>query len=356
MAAENLDSKGVCKHYRGTCFLFNAKPYEYSRVDLDCICREIHDKGIGDENMVWEMYSSSSGLSCFTVLLPISTSSRRQRQTREETIEKMKKQLELERSSCSIEKVISDDHELKIHSKLRCFESSIPTQSSICSSEHCSSNCFPSSVVETVSSKQPHHSTYKRISKDCKCLKYNAVCMCIEKTPIDSKQKGTQSKLHQQYPPQFIHSEASSLLGLEATGSISDSFTHSIFSINPRPKKKKWKIITLGLKLDKIKKKVCPCYKVYSVDPQVWLPAGMSLGQHKCRTSRINIREVIAEYLRELEKFGKYRKIGRNCSDFAAAFINLMSTSREGHGSGAKVSGVEIMCEACHRWICKCCC
>ena len=337
MAAENLDSKEVCKHYRGTCCLFNAKPYEYSRVDLDCISRDIHDKGIANESMVWEMYSSSSGLSCFTVLLPIST---RQRQTREETMEKTKKQPGLERSSCSIEKVITDDHELKIHSKLRCFESSIPIQSSTCSSEYYSDDLFPSSVVETVSSKQCH-SKYNRISKGCKCLKYNAVCMCIENTSIDSKQKRTQSKLHQQYP----HSEASV-----------DSFTHSIFSINPRPKEKKWKIITLGLKLDKMRKKVCPCYKVYSVDPQVWLPAGMSLGQHKGRTSRINIREVIAEYLRELEKFGKYRKIGRNCSDFAAAFINLMSASKESHGSSAKVSGVEIMCEACHRWICKCCC
>ena len=76
MAAETLDRDDICKHFRGTCLLFNAAPYEYSRSDLETICHDVHSKGIGRERVVWEMYSSSSGLSCFTVLLPLRAKSK----------------------------------------------------------------------------------------------------------------------------------------------------------------------------------------------------------------------------------------------------------------------------------------
>ena len=325
MAAESLDKNGVCKHFRGTCFTFNASPYEYSRTDLDNICQDIHGKGINNDDMVWEMYSSSSGLSCFTVLLPFREKKRRLFHDREPAESSRTK---------AVNRQIMD----------------IPSNKP-------SGGHFYNSKPNAQTSEIPYnyHSSRRTSSIMSSVSLPTLPPLSMTSSEFSSSSMNQFDDLKRSFDHFSFDAEVDQTESFN-TGynNISDSMVHSIFSSTVKPKEKKWKIITLGLKLNKKEIKVCPCYKVYSVTPEVWLPAGMVLGKHKGRTSRINVREVVSEYLRELEKFGKYKKIGRNCSDFAATFINLMSASN--NKSQSKVSGVEVMCEACHRWICKCCC
>ncbi len=342
MAAENLDKHGVCKHYRGTCCLFNASPYEYSRIDLDNICQDVHDKGINNGNMVWEMYSSSSGLSCFTVLLPFKTNGRK-------LICERKKESRQEKVSNQSGK--TSDLPTYLHSTIRTTSKSY--RSSTSPTTMSSVYRLPTSDMISSGSSDVHRGQFDKSMKDLHHVRsdndFDSTFDQFSFSDVkDYVQTQRQSKIKTFCDEQPLSMKYEVETSTDCTN-ISDSMVHSIFSSAPKPRERKWKIITLGLKLNKEETKVCPCYKVYSVHPEVWLPAGMVIGKHKGRTSSISIREVISEYLRELEKFGKYKKIGRNCSDFAATFINLMSSKS---GSGRKVSGVDVMCEACHRWIC----
>ena len=484
MAAETLDRDDICKHFRGTCLLFNAAPYEYSRNDLETICHDVHSKGIGRERVVWEMYSSSSGLSCFTVLLPlrakskgritkdserdycdsqgtgedilmsdesqntssssynncvssspkVHTTAHQQRQhsavPRSLAIRRIVDSRPLDRELndkhrssavfCSSQPFVvhSSVKQVPRHSEKGLTSGSIigrvPDQTSSCpvlSPSPCvCRSCSDHGVVSDMTPTSSDASTYKTLSStdgsDTTDLRYcsmnfpssqmnsldienpslsvdsstllGEVCQhdgaCIRSENFhDSSKLSCSTQLNPpciggnccltsrrnchmcacDFPkpgnPMDSFCDSSHLID----SILSQSFIHSMFQSSPKPKEKKWNIITLGLRLDKVKKKVCPCYKVYSVGPSGWLPAGVTVGKHKGRTNRITVREVINEYLRELEKFGKYKKIGRNCSDFAAAFINLMSYSNEDKG---KVSGLGVMCEACHRGLWKCCC
>ena len=480
MSTHRQRSNGQCLHNQGTCLLFNASPYQYSRSDLDQICYELTSDGIGNRSVVWNLYSSSSGLSCFAVLLP-QTDDRwrsvqhgkrnctnnsflspvpgcidslplypftnqcqcmvRYHQSKICTAESLCKGLHVVNRSqtkvltntiCSPEKdsyVFTDgmiyDRDIVIPEKcqtlpLDCSHGykhhhSIDT---LCRCLHVtgSDGCIHNSVspssnlITTIDSEVTHknaieenksHSNFaiEHVLQQLALLTSNASCttsdvisqsddtlydFCVanaksnqmpmgsfeksctltdttlmmgtlddlrrrdQRRDSSSKQKTFNTEVSESTDPSFSFAHS---LHCSASCSLSSCYS----SVTPVwGVMKNRKAITLGLRLDKVTKRVFPCYKVYSITDEGLLPASVMEAKLKGKTSRITIREVINEYLRELEKFGKYQKIGRNCSDFAAAFINLMSHKNEERGG--RLTGGKLMCEACQRWVCRCCC
>ena len=473
MSTHRQRSNEQCLHNQGTCLLFNASSYQYSRSDLDQICYELTSDGIGSKSVVWNLYSSSSGLSCFAVLLPqtddrpISVQHGKRNCTNNSflspvsdslppyhftnhcqcivgyhrsgisTAESLCKGLHVGNRSrkkvltnaiCPPEKdsyVFTDgmiyDRDIVVPERyqtlpLDCSHGYKHHQSidTLCrcllgrSSDRCMYNSVsPSSnLITTIDSEVTHrnaieekkgHSKFaiEHVLQQLALLTSNASCttsdvisqsddtlydFCVanaksNEMPMGTFEKsctltdtslmmGTLDDLRRRdqqrdssWKQKSFNTEVS-----ESTD-LSFSFAHSLHcsascSLSSCYSSvwgvmKNRKAITLGLRLDKVTKRVFPCYKVYSITDERLLPAGVMEAKLKGKTSQITIREVINEYLRELEKFGKYQKIGRNCSDFAAAFINLMSHKNEEHG---RLTGRKLMCEACQRWVCRCCC
>lgn len=471
MSTHRQRSNGQCLHNQRTCLLFNASPYQYSRSDLDQICYEMTSDGIGNRSVVWNLYSSSSGLSCFAVLLPETDDRSRSvqhgkrnctnnsflspvsdslppypftnhcqcivgyHQSGTSTTESLCKRLHVVNRSqkkvltntiCPPEKdsyVFTDgmiyDRDIAIPEKyqplpLDCSHGYKQHQSTdtLCqclhgtgSGEMCMYNFIsPSSnLITTIDSEVTHrnaigekksqsHFAIEHVLQQLALLTSNASCttsdvisqlddtlydFCVANTksnqmPVGSFKKSCtltdttvmmgdlrrrDQRRDSSWKQKTFNTEVS-----ESTD-YSFSFAHSLHcsascllsscysSVCGVMKNRK--AITLGLRLDKVTKRVFPCYKVYSITDEGLLPDGVMEAKLKGKTSQITIREVINEYLRELEKFGKYQKIGRNCSDFAAAFINLMSHKNEERG---RLTGRKLMCEACQRWVCRCCC